>query len=436
MEDILVIGGGLMGSSVAWKLSNRGVKVTLIEKQGNNYLNGSSFGTVRISRSLGSKKDVYSYAHNTTVKEVKKLIDFLNSNSEKQEHSIEDIYTTTPVSYLFHKDQYETIKKFKFKKQRKDFSIASQNSSFRKFKITIPNNTILVQEKRKFSGMLNPSELIQKLKLGLEKNKGQIIYGQEVKKITKIKDIFQVEVLNTKTKKIKTFKTKKIIVAAGAYTPSLLKEFAPYLNRIITPKKVNLSLLKIKDDCYNQLTVSEKEAINNAFPYFSQIGKQYFALKYKSKEGKSPIIKTGGHKILRNIHDLDKVWDEKPVRKDIKWARKKFKKHLEMLEIYISKKDIEEVKNYNCVYAESKNKTPLVTPIFDKYGSLDSNIIIITGMSGIGAKGCLCYGSLGADLILGKEEGKPNKMYKRLEKKFGNPSVNLYTKRIKPRRLF
>jgi hypothetical protein len=106
-----------------------------------------------------------------------------------------------------------------------------------------------------------------------------------------------------------------------------------------------------------------------------------------------------------------------------------------MLEVCLSKKDIEEVKTQYCVYSETRSKKPLVTPIFNKSGSLDRNIIVIGGMSGIGAKGCLCYGSLAADLILGKE-GKPSKVYRKLVNEFSNPSVNLYTRRPRRGRLF
>jgi len=101
----------------------------------------------------------------------------------------------------------------------------------------------------------------------------------------------------------------------------------------------------------------------------------------------------------------------------------------------LSKKEIEEVDSYNCVYSVSRNKTPIVSNIFDKYGSLDRDIVLIGGMSGIGAKGCLCYGVLATDLILGKEK-KPNKMYRKMIKTFGNPSVSLYPRRKRSGRLF
>ena len=41
--DVVVIGGGLMGSSTAWQLARDGQRVLLLEKQGEVYTQGSSF---------------------------------------------------------------------------------------------------------------------------------------------------------------------------------------------------------------------------------------------------------------------------------------------------------------------------------------------------------------------------------------------------------
>ncbi len=434
MENILIIGGGLMGSSVAWQLSDAGEKVVLIEQQGEHYTSGSSYGDARISRSLGPKKDVFSFVHNRTVEEVGKLIRFLNANSPKKKHKMEDVYTTSPVSYLYHKSQYEDVRKLRFKKQRRDYRSGSGDSAFRKFGMTLPDDYILVREYRKHSGTLNPRVLIQKLRLGIEKKGSQIKYNRKATHLTKKQGFYEVEILNTKTNKSKVIRAKKVIVAAGAYTVGVLAEIAPYFKKLITPKRVSLSYFKISEKRWQQLSKTEIQRILDALPMFYQDGKMYFSMIEKIEKSGSPVFKVGGHMMRRNIIDLDSIWEEKPRKKEVKWAKKQFRKHLEMLEIYIKKKDIEYVEGYNCVYAVSNTKIPFVTHIFDQDGVLDKDIIVVSGMSGVGAKGCLGYGVLAADLLLGK--GETNATYRKAVRAFGNPLVRLYTKRKKANRLF
>ena len=435
MENILVIGGGLMGCSAAWKIAEQNEKVLLVEQQATNYTNGSSFGAARISRSLGPKKDIFSFVHNRTVREVENLIHFLNENKSSRKHQMEDIYSTSPVSYLYSKDQYEAIDKLRYKKQRKDYRRASGDAAFRKFGVTLKPDQVLVREYRQYSGTINPEELLKKLRLGIKQKGGQIKYNHKVISLIKKEDYFETEVVNTKTNKSQIIQSKKVVVAAGPYTVSVLKDFAPYFNRILTPKRVLLSYFKISEERYQQLSEAEIKNMLAAQPMFSQLGKEYYSMIEKMEKKGSPLFKAGGHQIRRNIIDLDKVWDYEPPKKELKWIKKKFRKSLEMLEIFLKKKEIECTSYRNCVYSVTKTQVPLVTNIFNEYGSLDKNIIVIGGMSGVGAKGCLGYGVIGANLILGKK-GESSKIYRKAAKAFGNPSVRLYTKKPRRGRLF
>lgn len=435
MENIVIIGGGLMGTSVMWKLAEQGEKVLLLEQQKANYNTGSSYGAARISRSLGPKKDIFSFVHNQTVQEVEKLIHFLNKKKSGKKHKMEDVYSTSPVSYLFKRDQYAEINKFRYKKQKYDYRRGSGNSAFRKFKVTLKPDEVLVREYRKYSGTINPTALIEKLRLGIAAKGGKIQYTTKVTSLIKKEGVFEIEILNIKTNKTKTIKAKKVVVAAGPYTVSILKQFAPYFNRVITPKRVLLAYYKITDKRYEQLSEVEIKSIFAAHPMFSQIGKEYFSMVERIEENGAPIIKAGGHQIRRNILDLDKVWSLAPRKKELKWIKKKFRKYFEMLEIFLTKKEIELVDAYNCVYSETETKIPLVTHIKNQYGSLDTNIIVIGGMSGVGAKGCLGYGGIGANLITGKK-GASSKIYRKAVHAFGSPSTRLWTRRPRRGRLF
>ena len=324
--------------------------MTLLEQQGKNFTNGSSYGVARIARSLGPKNDVFSYVHNRTVKEVKQLNDFLNKKGKGKKHKMEDIYSTSPVSYLYTRDQYDQINKLRYKKQRKDYRRASGDAAFRKFGVTLKTDEVMVREFREHSGTLNPHELIQKLRLAIGLKGGKISFNQKVTRLTKTGDTFEVEVLNLKTNKKKTIQTKKVVLAAGPYTVEVLKEFAPYFNRVITPKRVLVTYFKIAEDRYKELSEKELNSIVAAQPMFSQIGYEYFSMIEKWEDGQ-PIFKAGLHKMRHNVVDVDKAWNLEPRKKEIKWLKKKFRKYFDMLEIYLKKKDIELTRHCNCLYS-------------------------------------------------------------------------------------
>ena len=152
MENIIVIGGGLMGSSVAWQLSNYGEKVLLLEQQGKTYHGGSSFGASRISRSLGPKNDIFSFVQRRTVAEVKKLLLFLNGIASRKRHKMCDIYQTSPVTYIYHKNQVEELEQLFYKKQKDKYKKASGDAAFRKFGMTVCDEHLVVREYKKHSG--------------------------------------------------------------------------------------------------------------------------------------------------------------------------------------------------------------------------------------------------------------------------------------------
>ena len=435
MENIVVIGGGLMGSSVAWELSNYGEKVLLLEQQSKTYRNGSSYGEARISRSLGAKKDIFSFVNNRTVTEVEKLLNFLNGIEDNKRHKMKDIYSTSPVSYLFNKKLHqESIQKLTYKKQKDNYRKASGDNAFRKFGVTIPDTQLLIREYKKHSGTLNPTALIKKLRLGIEKKGNTVKYNQKVIKIRQQNGFYELKIRNQKTGKTKKIQTKQVVVAAGPYAPKLLKEIAPYFDKLITPKRVFLSFFKIKKSRFLQLSKAERKNILNAFPMFDQIGEQFFGMIEAFDKHGSPTFKVGGHKIRRNIIDIDKVWKEKPRKKETKWAKKHFRKYLEMLEIYIDKKDIEYVESYNCIYSVTKSEIPFVTNVLDNNNAIDKRMVVVGGMSGVGAKGCLAYGMLAADLLLGVEESST--IYQKTKKELGTPVLRLQTKKLKKNRLF
>ena len=417
MENIVVIGGGLMGSSAAWQLSQYGEKVLLIEQQSSTYKEGSSFGDSRISRSLGPKKDVFSFVQKNTVKETRKLLDFLNGISLSKKHKMSDIYATSPVTYIYDKSEQATIDKLKFKGQKDKFKQASGDAAFRKFGITVSDAQVVVKEYKKYSGTLNPTALIEKLQLGIKKHGNKIRYNHKAVKIVRKSGYYEIKTKHTKTGKTTIVQAKKIVLAAGPYTVPLLKNIAPYFKKLLIGKKVLLSFYKIDKKRYNTYTKEQKKRIFDAHPIFNQQGDQFFSMLDRIDKNGVPVFKVGGHLLRGNIPDLDVIWKEEPRKKELKWSQKQFFNYLRMLEIPIKKKELVLSKAYYCVYTMSRTKMPYVTPILTKERIVDDGIVVIGGMSGTGAKGCLAYGQLAADLLLNRSESTA--IYKKTKKELG-----------------
>jgi hypothetical protein len=151
-----------------------------LEKQKAEYNEGSSFGEARIARSLGSPNDIFSYLHNRAVSETEKLIHFLNQTSQAKKHQIEEVYTTSPVTYIYYSHAKQAVTKL-LKRQQDKYEIAtSSKEAMDKFGMTVAENAIVIREFKPYSGTLNPKVLIEKLHLGIEMLGGEIRFQNNV----------------------------------------------------------------------------------------------------------------------------------------------------------------------------------------------------------------------------------------------------------------
>ena len=156
IEDIVIIGGGLMGSATAWELSKYGQNVLLLEQQDSIYTFGSSFGEARISRSLGPKNNIFSYLQQTSVSETKHLIDFLNKDETEAIHKMEDIYATAPVTYIYYKSQLKEVHELLSEQTDKYEYASNAVEALERFGMIIPDTAMVIREFKQFSGTLNP----------------------------------------------------------------------------------------------------------------------------------------------------------------------------------------------------------------------------------------------------------------------------------------
>ena len=417
--NVIVIGGGLMGSSVAWQLANYGQKVLLIEQQDQIYVQGSSLGEARIARSLGPKGDLWAYLHDKSILETEKLIAFLN-DSGTPVHQLSDIYTTSPVSYIFYDSKpklggFESV----LNQRHKDCKYAFSNvESHNLFETNLPKNaSVLIREFREYSGTMNPKKLIQKLHLSIQRKGGTILYNSKVESLIKTPASYEVKLLHSNTGETQTLFCTKVVSAAGCYNGILLKNIAPYIDKLIKPQRVFLAFFKIRASKFKNLPIDCKNRIMDAYPaiYFNK--ELSFAMIESIDKDGIPIIKIGGHFCRSIIKDFDTVWEQKLNKEEIEWGKSNTLQHLQDCKTPIESSDLEFIRGYSCVYSLTQTEIPIVSTLFDRDLNSYPGFVLMGGMSGVGAKGSLAYGLIASNLLLQKNE--LSKDYNNAVKKLG-----------------
>jgi len=404
IQDVVVIGGGLMGSSAGWQLSKNGAKVLLIEQQDSIYTFGSSFGESRISRSLGAQGDIMSFLQQRSVVETKELIEYLNESDSGMRHSMEDIYQTSPVTYIRYKSQKEELN-ILLQEQQDTYEYAPDRETARTlFGMEIPDSVIIIREYKQYSGTLNPKILISKLHKGIIYTGSVILYNEKVISLKKINELYEIQVENTKTGKLRTLFSKKIVAAAGPYNGELIQDVAPYFKELITPRRLFLAFLKINLTTYNSMSSKQRERINQSFPVADISSEIYYSMLENNDVEGLPILKVGGHFLRTDIENIDEVWDMKLTENEVDWSKKSTAYYLQMLNLPIGQDDLEFVRGYSCVYSLTKSEFPYVTHIVDQNSKIDKSSVLVGGMSGVGAKGSLTYGLIATNLLLEKDD--------------------------------
>ena len=421
IHNTIIIGGGLMGSATGWQVSTD-TEVLVLEKQDSIYDSGSSLGEARIARSSNRGDDMWSYMHNTSVDEVENLIDFLNVKTKSNDYSISDIYTTQPVSYLGKMTIHDKLLASLIR-QEVDYKMAVTPEEAKKmFDVDLPEDVLLQREYNNYSGTINPEQLINYLHQGININHGEVRYNSEVRSLKKVEGLYEIEILD-KTKDLTyTLKSKKVISAAGPYTGVLLKDVAPYFDDLINPQRVFLAFYKIRKEVYKDLPESDIQKLKDAYPVInSSKGTRdgtFFSMIEYYEDG-IPVIKIGGHFQRSVVKDMDQVWRLDLNQNERDWALNSTLGYFQLLGLPISEEDIIFDHGYSCVYSLTDNEVPLVTPVLGEGSQLDKSLIVLGGMSGVGAKGAMTYGLLASD-ILKNQESRTDTMYTHVRSVMGS----------------
>lgn len=412
-----------MGSSTAWELSKYGQNVLLLEQQDSIYTFGSSFGEARISRSLGPNEDIFSYLQQTSVKKTKDLIKYLNEGETQRLHSMEDIYTTSPVTYIYSQSQSNEVEEL-LDGQTDTYEHASnQGEAKEKFGMNISDTTMVIREYKQYSGTLNPKVLIQKLHQGIKKAGNRVQYNQKVTDLKKVDGIYKLTISDTQTGSIKTILSKKVVAAAGPYNGSLVKDIAPYFSSLIQPKRLFLSFLRIKSMKYNELTLEEKNKLTASYPVAYLNSEIFYSMIEKFDEDEGPLLKVGGHFLRTAIDDLTAVWEMELTEQEIRWSKENTADYMSKQDLPLTISDLEFVKGYSCVYSLTESEVPYVSHVIKDTEEIDTSFVLVGGMSGIGAKGSLAYGLIAADLVLGNSNG--SSMYQKAKSALGTDRLFL-----------
>lgn len=405
-ENIVVIGGGLMGSAAAWQLARQGEQVLLLEQQDSIYTFGSSFGDARISRALGPRNDLFTYLQQRSVQETQQLLDFLAEKSG-QTQSMDEIYHTSPVTYIYYNSE-----KMAFDQLVKNQSIPTKyatnaDDAKTKFDLSVPDSALVIREINPYSGTLNPRVLIHKMQEGFRLAGGTIRFRHRVTQLIRTDDGFELEVENLGDGSKVTIHAARVVSAAGPYNGQLLKDIAPYVSELIHPQRVFLNYFKIDPQVYQSLTGEQKAKFQDYFPVADMTPEIMYAMVEKWDPDGSPVLKIGGHYLRQDITNLDNIWQKEVSSTEVAWGRDHLARYLQQLHLPITGENLIKTGAHSCVYSLTRTETPYVCSLMNLDKRQDPNLVLVGGMSGIGAKGTLTYGLIAANILLGKEDPAP-----------------------------
>lgn len=409
MQEVVVIGGGLMGSASAWHLTEAGVPVLLLEQQDSVYTSGSSFGQTRLVQKHSIEDDRWPALHMRTLKETARLMAYLNERyNVARPYVMEDVYTTAVVTNLYRADQLGSIVSV-VERQGVDHKIAADaREANEQFKMSIPEDVAVLREYGLYSGTLNPIALINHLHLGISGKGSEIRYNSRVTEISRVSGGFRIDVMSADTEETYQVYAKNVVSAVGPYTSRLLGSFNSKLGDALTPERVFSAFVKLKSETFATMNVGEQVRYAMAYPVVDMMAEDdashsFSTIEEFDQEG-NPLLKVVGHHRRSAIQNLDMVWDLNLSDEERAFALRETIDYLRILGLSVTEDDLEVVGGRSSVYTLTEDEVPYITHLTDDDGQQIEGLIMLAGMSGTGARSAMAYGRIAADMVLGTDE--------------------------------
>ena len=288
------------------------------------------------------------------------------------------------------------------------------------FDAALPDTAIFLREYKPFSGTINPSALIKKLHLATRFKGSKIRYHTKVISLKKRDGLYEVVTENVLSGRRETLYSHRIAAAAGPYNGELLKDLAPYFNKLISPERVFLGFFRLHPEIFVALSPSDRAKLLRSYPVINSTagtreGANFSMIEHFDEKG-NPLIKIGGHFQRSAIDDLDNIWQQELSPGEIAWSKEHILRYFSIIDLPVKPTDLLYETGYSCVYSLSSNEVPYVTPIHTN-GGPDNQAVVLGAMSGVGAKGALAYGLLAANWLLDQHES--SKPYENIRKVMG-----------------
>ncbi len=397
-----------MGSATSWHLAQAGMPVLLLEKQDSVYTTGSSFGDTRIAQKHSLKDDDAAYMHTRALKETAGLVAYLNERYDvARPYIMEHIYTTAIVTNLHPIERKDTVIPA-LERQAVDFKLAdSPATADALFKMDIPEDLLVLREYGLYTGTLNPMSLINHLHLALQGMGSEVRYRNKVTDVRKEDGLFRIEVEDGRTGALEVLFARNVVSAVGPYTGALLASFNPGIAGLIEPQRVAEAFIKLNDETFSRLPVPDQVRYAMGFPLVHALAPdeqdQFQATVEYFQDDGNPLLRVGSQQ-RSVVSNLDLVWQLNLSSAEQEEALANIFDYTKLLGMDVAATDFEYVDGRSSVYSMTKNAVPYVSQVPDESGAAIDGLVMLAGMSGVGAKDAMVYGLMAANLVLDRQD--------------------------------